>query len=67
MIGDRRTHTRSVLNPGPAPILDWDGDGRAELVAGADHGPIWYGKPEHFGSPDGVPDLLIGVGPRDDE
>ena len=56
-----------MLYPGPVPILDWDGDGRAELVAGADHGPIWYGKPEHFGSPDGVPDLLIGVGPRDDE
>ena len=33
-----------------APV-DWDGDGRNELVAGADQGRIWYWKPEHFGEP----------------
>ena len=31
--------------------VDWDGDGRYELVAGADQGRIWYWKPEHFGRP----------------
>ena len=33
-----------------APV-DWDGDGKYELVAGADQGRIWYWKPEHFGKP----------------
>ena len=33
-----------------APV-DWDGDGRFELVAGADQGFVWYWKPEHFGRP----------------
>lgn len=34
----------------PAPV-DWDGDGRWELVVGADFGHIWYWRPEHFGAP----------------
>ena len=33
----------------PAPV-DWDGDGKYELVAGADQGRVWYWKPEHFGA-----------------
>lgn len=33
----------------PAPV-DWDGDGRYELVAGADQGRVWYWKPQHFGA-----------------
>ncbi len=35
-------------------LVDWDGDGRWEVVVGADMGFIWYFKPEHFGAPDGV-------------
>jgi hypothetical protein len=55
-----------------APV-DWDGDDKFELIAGADHGHIWYWKPEHFGSPasgDPVAPLPregeVGFGPRDD-
>ena len=33
----------------PAPV-DWDGDGKFELVAGADQGRVWYWRPEHFGA-----------------
>ena len=33
-----------------APV-DWDGDGKYELVVGADQGRVWYWKPEHFGGP----------------
>ena len=33
-----------------APV-DWDGDGKLELVAGADQGYVWYWKPEYFGEP----------------
>ena len=33
-----------------APV-DWDGDGKYELVTGADFGCIWYWKPDHFGTP----------------
>ena len=36
----------------PAAV-DWDGDGRRELLAGADFGQVWYWKPERFGSPAG--------------
>ncbi len=32
-----------------APV-DWDADGRFELVAGADTGYIWYWNHEHFGT-----------------
>ena len=35
-----------------APV-DWDGDGRYGLIAGADIGYVWYWKPEHFGNPAG--------------
>jgi len=35
-----------------APV-DWDGDGRYELIAGADQGRVWYWTPEHFGKPAG--------------
>jgi hypothetical protein len=31
--------------------VDWDGDGRYELVVGADMGALWYFKPSHFGTP----------------
>ena len=37
----------------PAAV-DWDGDGKWEVVVGADKGMIWYYKSEHFGRP-GVP------------
>jgi hypothetical protein len=30
-------------------VVDWDGDGKWEVVVGADKGMIWYFKPEHFG------------------
>ncbi len=33
-----------------APV-DWGGDGKYELVAGADQGRIWYWKPESYGKP----------------
>ena len=36
----------------PAPV-DWDGDGRWELLVGADFGYIWYWKPENPGAPSG--------------
>ncbi len=56
-----------------APV-DWDGDGKFELIAGADFGHIWYWKPEHFGSPASGdptapprPEGEEGFGPRDDE
>lgn len=31
--------------------VDWDRDGKYELIAGADRGFIWYWKQEHFGAP----------------
>ena len=34
-------------------VVDWDGDGGWELLAGADFGHVWYWKPESFGSPSG--------------
>lgn len=40
-----------------APV-DWDGDGRWELVVGADMGNVWYFKPEHFGTPSAPPDIV---------
>ncbi len=53
--------------------MDWDAYGRLQLIAGADHGHIWYRKPEHFGSPaSGDPVAPLpregeeGFGPRDD-
>ena len=33
-----------------APV-DWDNDGKYELVAGADRGFVWYWKQEHMGKP----------------
>ena len=30
-------------------VVDWDGDGKWEVVVGADKGMIWYFKHEHFG------------------
>jgi hypothetical protein len=55
-----------------APV-DWDADGKLELVAGADLGHIWYWKPQHFGSPaSGDPVAPLprqgeeGFGPRDE-
>ena len=30
-------------------VVDWDGDGKWEVVVGADKGMIWYYKQEHFG------------------
>ena len=54
-----------------APV-DWDGDGRFALVAGADQGFVWYWKPEHFGRPaagDATaplrPEGEVGFGPDD--
>ena len=42
-----------------APV-DWDGDGRYELIAGADQGYVWYWKSEHFGKPaTGDPTALL--------
>ena len=55
-----------------APV-DWDGDGKFELIAGADFGHIWYWKPEHFGRPASGdptapprPEGEEGFGPRDE-
>ena len=31
-------------------LVDWDQDGRWEIVVGADMGFIWYYKPDHFGA-----------------
>ena len=39
---------RHTVNPCP---VDWDGDGRWEILAGADLGFVWYFKPDHFGVP----------------
>ena len=33
-----------------APV-DWDGDGKYELVAGADTGYVWYWNADNFGTP----------------
>lgn len=30
--------------------VDWNGDGKYELLAGADQGRVWYWKSEHFGA-----------------
>jgi hypothetical protein len=38
--------------------VDWDQDGRWELVVGADMGNIWYFKPEQFGTPATSPDIF---------
>jgi hypothetical protein len=55
-----------------APV-DWDADGRYELVAGADSGYIWYWNHAHFGAPaNGDPAAPMprvgedGFGPRAD-
>ena len=32
-------------------VVDWDQDGKLELLVGADQGFVWYFKPEHFGEP----------------
>ena len=34
-------------------LVDWDGDGEWEIVAGADLGFVWYFKPECFGRAEG--------------
>ena len=54
-------------------VVDWDGDGAFELVAGADQGHIWYWHRDHFGRPANGdptamerPDGEEGFGPRDD-
>jgi hypothetical protein len=31
-------------------VVDWDRDGKWEIVVGADKGMIWYFKPDHFGT-----------------
>ena len=33
-----------------APV-DWDGDGKYELIAGADTGYVWYWHSDNFGTP----------------
>jgi hypothetical protein len=37
---------RHSSHPG---VVDWDGDGKWELLVGADLGFVWYFKPENFG------------------
>ena len=49
----------------PAPV-DWDGDGKFELVAGADQGRVWYWKPEHFGA-SATGDPTAPQRPRDEQ
>jgi hypothetical protein len=34
-------------------LVDWDQDGKWEIVVGADMGFLWYFKPAHFGTPQG--------------
>ena len=41
---------RHAVHPG---LVDWDGDGAWEILAGADLGFVWYFKPEYFGKPQG--------------
>ena len=55
-----------------APV-DWEDDGNLGLIAGADHGHIWYWRPQHFGSPASgdptAPERPVGeegFGPRED-
>ena len=43
-------------------LVDWDGDGRWEILVGADMGFIWYFKPEHFGSSSRPFDLFRPAG-----
>ncbi len=43
-------------------VVDWDGDGKWELVVGADGGSIWYFKPEHFGKPQGSFEIFRETG-----
>ena len=42
---------RHTVNP---CVVDWGGDGRWEILAGADLGFVWYFKPEHFGTASGA-------------
>ena len=55
-----------------APV-DWEDEGNLGLIAGADHGHVWYWRPQHFGSPasgDPTPQERPvgeeGFGPRED-
>lgn len=43
-------------------VVDWDGDGKWELVLGADEGYIWYFKPESFGQAAGPESLEVARG-----
>lgn len=45
-------------------FVDWDGDGRWEILVGADMGFVWYFSPEHFGMSSGPFDVFR---PADDE
>lgn len=46
-------------------VVDWENDGRWELVVGADKGFIWYFKPEQFGEPSAPGRLAPFRGPED--
>jgi hypothetical protein len=46
--GEALEYWRHSVDPAP---VEWDDDGRYELVVGADQGFVWYFKPEHFGKP----------------
>ena len=43
-------------------LVDWDGDGQWEIVAGADLGFVWYFKPEHFGRAEGAYQIVRDEG-----
>jgi len=45
-------------------LVDWDGDGRWEVLVGADMGYIWYFTPEHFGTASGPFDVFRPAGDR---
>lgn len=39
-------------------LVDWDSDGKWEILVGADMGFIWYFKPKHFGVASGPFDVF---------
>ena len=39
-------------------LVDWDGDGKWEILVGADMGFIWYFKPKYFGAASGPFDVF---------
>ena len=45
---------RHTANPS---VVDWDGDGKWEILVGADLGFVWYFRPDNFGSATGTVEI----------